>query len=123
MLTTNLAIYEDERTSLHIQGFSASFLQLFLPPDCSVDTAFGLPLTMHMRNDFWRRCCLLIVVQSVFQLFLLCPYMLLVIFHTQSIVSEHGFFLLCTCWSVYLLLQGLPSTFKAPLLPLQAALS
>lgn len=63
------------------------------------------------------------VVQSVFQLFLFCPYVLLVIFHTQSMVSEHGFFLLCTCWSVCLLLQGLSSTVKAPLLPLKAALS
>lgn len=50
-------------------------------------------------------CCHLIEVQSAFQLFLFCPYILLVLFHAQYIVSEHGFFPLCTCWSVCLLFQ------------------
>lgn len=110
------------RPSLH--PFCNFFASCLFRWHCSWLTSYS-QCTWRMISSYpW--CCCLIVVQSSFQLFLFCPYMLLVIFYTQSIASEHGFFLLCTpctCWSVCLLLQGLSSTLKAPLLPLKAALA
>lgn len=80
------------RPSLHpFWDFSASWS---FSHHCSWLTSYS-QCTCRMISSYpW--CLCLMVFQSVFQLFLFCPYMLLVIFHTQSIVSEHGFFLLCT---------------------------
>lgn len=129
MLTTDLSIDEDAGTPLHthrpsLHPFCNFFASCLFRWHCSWFTSYSQCAWRMISSYPW--CCCLIVVQSSFQLFLFCPYMLLVTFYTQSIASEHGFFLLCTpctCWSVCLLLQGLSSTLKAPLLPLKAALA
>lgn len=87
------------RPSLH--PFCNFFASCLFRWHCSWLTSYS-QCTWRMISSYpW--CCCLIVVQFSFQLFLFCPYMLLVIFYTQSIASEHGFFLLCTlctCFSL-----------------------